>query len=279
MLLKTLYLPFVKEANSFCERLQLYQKDISCSVETDKTWGQRIKFQKNDISKQLLHDMSETLVSIFTSFRLLYFIETIVRDSYYFTEHEEIQRILELAQEILLHHDEHGLPVYKQRKLHNLLKKIFIEQLQQTDSFHYDSIVKFCLTPFKQQLVDEVGLVIDDFKREEEHQAIVQMIREYIEDKYVVYDTIHLLHGRTFRFYTPAGDRLTKQQLQPLMSQAPLYLFGLNLQEWNLAPLIAISPRRIFVYGELSEAKILMLMNVFQERVVMKPLHEFPFEQ
>ncbi|HLS06546.1 MAG TPA: sporulation protein YtxC [Bacillota bacterium] len=277
--MKTLYLPFVKEANSFCERLQLLQKDISCTVETDETWGKKINFQKNYLSKQLLHDMSETLVSIFTSFRLLQFIESIVRESYYFTEDEEIRRILELSQEIILQHDDHGLPVYKQRKLHNLLQKIFIEQLQQTDSFHYDSIVKFCLTPFKQQLVDEVGLVIDDFKREEEHQAIVQMIREYIEDKYVVYETIHLLHGRNFRFYTPTGERLTKQQLRPLMSQTPLYLFGLNLQEWNLAPLIAISPRRIFVYGELSEAKMLMLMNVFQERVIMKPLQDFPFEQ
>ena len=276
--MKTLYLPFVKEADTFCERLSLLRDNNRCTVEKDKVWGQKITFFKRSLTKQIIHDISETLVSIFTSFRLLNMIETIVRESYYFSEREEIRRILELAQDMLLQHDEHGLPIFKNKQLHNILQKVFIEQLQQTDSFHYDSVVKFCLTPFKQRLVAEVGFVIDDFKREEEHQMIVQMIREYIADKDIVFETVHLLQGNNFHFYTAKGERLTKKQLEPLMARTPLYLFGLNFQEWNLAPLIALSPRHIYVYGDLQEAKTLTLLNVFQERVIIRPKQEFPFK-
>lgn len=249
-----------------------------CKVEKDNTWGQKVTFFKRTLTKQRIHNISETFVSIFTSFRLLNMIETIVRESYYFSEREEVQRILELAQEMIIQHDQHGLPTYKNKQLHNILQKIFQEQFEQTDSFHYDSIVKFCLTPFKQRLVAEVGFVIDDFKREEEHQMIVQMIREYIENKDVVFETIHILQERDFLMFTESGRRLTKRQLKPLMERTPLYLFGLNLNEWNLAPLIAISPRKIYVYGDLTEAKTLTVMNVFQERVIVKSKREFPFQ-
>src|SRR5690625_2492897 len=188
----------------------------------------------------MIHDISEALVSTFTSFRLLRLIETIICETYYFSEREEIRRILELAQDMLLQHDKYGFPTFKNKPLHKMLQRIFSEQFQQSDSMHYNSVVKFCLTPFKQRLVAEVGFVIDDFKREEEHQMIVQMIREYIENKDIVYETIHILQERDFLMFTESGRRLTKRQLKPLMERTPLYLFGLNLNEWNLAPLIAI---------------------------------------
>lgn len=255
----------------------LLDKKNRYTVEKDPTWGQKIIFYKQTLTKQNIHDISEVFVSIFTSFRLLNMIETIVRESYYFKEPEEVHRILELAQEIILHQDDHGFPTYKNKQLHQILQRVFREQIQQSDAFHYDSVVKFCLTPFKKRLIDEVGLVIDDFKREEEHQMIVQMIREYIENKDVIIETVHILQGRNFLMFSERGNPLTKRELKPLMERTPLYLFGLNTDEWNLAPLIAISPRFIYIYGDLSEPKTLTVLNVFQERVTVKPKHEFPF--
>lgn len=279
MLLKTLYLTFVNEANTFCERQLQRHQTHQCSVEKDRDWGHKIVLNKVSLSQELMNDLSIVLVSVFNSFRLLQMVEDIVQQTYYYRDRTEIQRILELSQDMLLEQDKNGWPTLKNKLLHNIIHKIFSEQLNQSDTFHFDSVVKFCLKRFKDELVAEVGLVIDDFKREEEHQAFIQMIREHVAKKAFNYDTIYLLQGRNFCYYTENGERLRKEHLQPYMGQTPLYLFGLGLEEWNLAPLIALSPKHIIIYSDqLSESKTLAIINVFQERVIVRPLEEFPFE-
>jgi len=67
-------------------------------------------------------------------------------------------------------------------------------------------------------------------------------------------------------------------ELRTVMQNAPLYIVGLDEDEWNLAPLIAMAPKRIKIYGDLpSEPKTLTVINVFQERVDFEPIQKFPF--
>lgn len=279
MLLKTVYLTYVNEANIFCERfLQLYDT-YPCKAEKDEDWGNKVVLHNVSLSKTMMNDLSIVLVSVFNSFRLLQMVEGIVQQSYYYRECTEIQRILELSQDMLLEQDKNGWSTYKNKRLHNILHKIFTDQLYQSDTLHFDSVVKFCLEPLKKELIAEVGLVIDDFKREEEHQAFIQTVREHVAKRDFNCDVIYLLQGRNFSYYTENGERLQKEHLQPYMGQTPLYLFGLGLEEWNLAPLIALSPKHIIIYSDqLSESKTLAIINVFQERVIVRPLEEFPFE-
>src|SRR5690625_4260240 len=153
-----------------------------------------------------MNELSIVLVSVFNSFRLLQIVEDIVQQTYYYRDRTEIQRILELSQDMLLDQDKNGWPTLKNKRLHNIIHKIFTEQLNQSDTFHFDSVVKFCLKPLKDELIAEVGLVIDDFKREEEHQAFIQMVREHVTKKSFNYDTIYLLQGRNFSYYTENGE-------------------------------------------------------------------------
>lgn len=57
-------------------------------------------------------------------------------------------------------------------------------------------------------------------------------------------------------------------------------MIGLDENEMNLAPLIALLPSNIFIYGDdSSEARTLSIINIFQERVTFCSLNKFPFNR
>jgi hypothetical protein len=62
------------------------------------------------------------------------------------------------------------------------------------------------------------------------------------------------------------------------MQSEALYIFGLDENELNLAPLIAMVPEKIKIYGnDPSEAKTMTVINIFQEKVIFEHDRHFPF--
>ena len=123
-----------------------------------------------------------------------------------------------------------------------------------------------------------VGLAIDEYKREEDHQEFVNMLREYIAKKEPIYNVVHIVQGNTFSFFKADGKRFTRMELRMLMQKEPLYIVGLDEDELNLAPLVALAPKKIKIYGDdPSEPKTLTVINVFQERVDFESINKFPF--
>src|SRR5690625_1339642 len=120
MLLKTLYITFVNEAQTFCERLNEQNETCECSVERDEDWGNKIVLHKTSMNKELINDLSLVLVSVFNSFRLLQIVEKIVRETYYYEDQTEIQRIIELFQEMILEQDKRGWATDKNTRIHNI---------------------------------------------------------------------------------------------------------------------------------------------------------------
>src|SRR5690606_24972219 len=116
----------------------------------------------------------------------------------------------------------------------DLLEGLFLYHIKDTDTIHYDSIVKFGLKEYRNEMIDYVGLSIDEYKREEEHQAFINSLRTYISQKDPGIPVIHILQGSSFSFYSEDGEVLSKMDLQTLMQKEPLYLFGLDETEMNL---------------------------------------------
>src|SRR5699024_4450919 len=143
---------------------------------------------------------------------------------------------------------------------------------------HFDSIIQFRMQPFKSLLMEYVGLAIDEFKREEDHQTFINTIREYVVKRREEYTTIHILQGDSFVFFLDDGQPIPKQELQSIMQKESLYLVGLDTEAWNFAPLVAMKPKHIIIYGnDPSEPKTLTVMNIFDELVTIKPVQQFPF--
>src|SRR5690625_5756514 len=100
------------------------------------------------------------------------------------------------------------------------------------------------------------------------------MLRTFVLKKKPTFKEVHVVQGMNFSFFRSNGKQFSTMELRHLMYQEPLYLVGLDENEMNLAPLIAIAPQKIYIYGDNpSEPKTLTVINVFQEKVYRSEEH------
>lgn len=245
---------------------------------TDKDWGNHIQF-KQTVSSSQLQTIAQSMVRVFFVFRLSRMIKQVIQQCYFYTSIYEVERISEIAYGALTGEDPELLKLMDRKQdPKQALYTIFLNNVKEGKTIHFDSIVKFQLKAFKEQLIHDVGIAIDEFKREEDHQAFIQMLREYIQKKKSSFKEIHILQRNYFTFYQANGEQITQRQLSTIMQKEPLYIVGLDIRERNLAPLITMAPEEIHIYGDNpSEPKIMTVINVFQERVHFHTRHQFPF--
>ncbi|MBP2077369.1 putative sporulation protein YtxC [Oceanobacillus polygoni] len=267
-----------KEVISFCEHLFRRHKQIELNWKTDDKWGNHLQFKQEVATKELMDAITDTMAKVFMTHRLSTMVNRIIQDYYYYTNNEEIERIHDLTYWIITGEDEESKRLRENKDHHAFLKSMFTVSLKESFVIHFDSIVNFRLKPFKDKLIYFVGLAIDEFRREEDHQAFVDMLRAYVEKKDPGLPVIHILQGSDFAFFKQNGKRMTNMELRVLMKQEPLYIVGLHDNEFNLTPLIAMAPEKLKIYGDdPSEPKTLTVINVFQEKVDFEPISNFPF--
>lgn len=267
-----------KEVILFCENLFRYNKEIELSFKTHEEWGNHLQFESRILTIEMISSISKSMVDIFMERRLSKIIEKCIKEDYYYTNRDEIERILNLAHGII--HDEDAMK-RKDRvidSVRELILTIFITHIQSSSAIHFDSIVKFRLKSIRELLLDYIGLAIDEFKQEEDHQTFIDMLRKFIAKKEPLFDEIHILQGNDFTFFKSTGKKISNLELRTIIYKEPLYIVGLDIDELNLAPLIAIAPNRIKIYGDNpSDPKTLTIINVFQEKAVFESIRHFPF--
>ncbi|MEC5421971.1 putative sporulation protein YtxC [Virgibacillus sp. C22-A2] len=267
-----------KEVIHFCEMLFRYNKQIELNWKTHEDWGNHLQFRDHIPNNDLVEAISQSMVDVFVSHRLGTMIEKVIREYYYYTNSDEIERIMELTHWIFSGEDEDSIQIRNNKDPKQVLFSLFITNIKNTTTIHFDSIVKFRLKVFKDKLIYLIGLAIDEFKREEDHQEFVNMLREYVVKKEPSFNIVHILQGSNFSFYKQNGKRFTKMELRKIMQNEPLYMVGLDSDELNLSPLVAMSPKKIKIYGDYpSEPKTLTVINIFQEKVDFQPYNKFPF--
>ncbi|MGM8366261.1 sporulation protein YtxC [Virgibacillus sp. W0181] len=254
-------------------------KHIELNWKTDKDWGNHIQFKDNISNYKSA--IAESMVHVFFVFRLSNMIKQVIQECFFYTNIYEIERISDIAHGALSGEDPELLKVIDVRQNpERTLYSLFNANLQEVKEIHFDSIVKFQLKSFKEQLVYYVGIAIDEFKREEDHQTFVNMLREYVQNKKKSVKEIHLVQGNHFTFYKTDGRQISQMELRTIMQKEPLYMVGLDVNEMNLAPLITMAPEVIYIYGDNpSDPKTLTIINVFQERVRFRSIHQFPFKR
>lgn len=262
---------------SFCGSLFNDNKQIELHWKTDKDWGNHLQF-KHPNKEILFHTVAKSLVDVFMIHRITKLIKKIIEEDYYYTNRDEIERILDLTHWIIKGEDEDCKRVRKSESARKQLYALFLENIKKNPTIHFDSIVNFRLVHFKKQLQHYVGLAIDEFKQEEDHQAFIDMLRKYIAKQRSDFDEIHILQGNSFTFFKQSGKPFSKSELERMIREKPLYIVGLDTMELNLAPLVAMAPKHIKIYGDNpSEPKTLTVINVFQERATFESYDNFPF--
>ncbi|WP_042146315.1 sporulation protein YtxC [Paucisalibacillus sp. EB02] len=268
-----------KEVISFCEQLFHYNKKIELHWKTHEDWGNQLKIDYHQPDNELIESVVKSMIDVFVTHRLSTMIKGITEEYYYYSDPDEIEKILDITHWLFAGEDDESVQVRKEKDDPlQLLYSLFVSNVKNTTTVHFDSIVNFRLKVFKDYLINMVGLAIDEYKREEDHQEFVNMLREYIAKKVPIYNVVHIVQGTTFSFFKADGKRFTRMELRMLMQKEPLYIVGLDEDELNLAPLVALAPKKIKIYGDHpSEPKTLTVINVFQERVDFEPFSKFPF--
>lgn len=277
-MLLEVYFTSDREVISFCEHLFWYHKQIELHWKVHEEWGNHILLNDNLPGMETYETVAKSMVDVFVEHRLPSMIKDVIERVFYYTSTAETERILDLTLWIIAGDDEDSHRVRNNRDPCQVLKTLFITTIQQTSIIHFDSVIHFQLKPFKDQLEHYVGLAIDEFKREEEHQAFIHTVRNYVNKKKPKFAIVYILQGKEFIFFKPSGKPFAKMELRILMQEEPLYIVGLDENEPNLAPLVAMSPEIIKIYGDdPAEPKTLTIMNIFQERVEFEPYDHFPF--
>ncbi len=278
MVLLDIFFESDKEVISFCESLFQQNKQIELQWKVNEKWGNQIRLEGLPLSEFNFQLIAKSMVHVYLTNRLGSVINEIIKEKYYFTNHHEIEQIHEITEWIVTGQDSDCKMVRKNKHPVQLLKAIFLMHVRNTKIVSFDSIVQFGMKVFKQDLIDYVGLAIDEFKREEEHQSFIHSLREYVLKKESIISPVHVLEGSPFHYYDEQGKLLTKDELRHCITEQPLYLIGFPQDEWNLAPLVAMAPEDIIMYvQDASDPKVQTVINVFQERVTIKGFRDFPF--
>lgn len=263
-----MYFESDKEVAAFRNQLNPYRKQIRVHQQANARWGNKLILEGDLERIELINVISSVMANVFIEGHLSDIIIRKITNDYYFSDPDEINRIYDFSMWILFETDSDNQYLREHVDTAKLLQHIFFLYLKEHASIHYSAILHFRLGHFLDFIQECVGKAIEEFKREEDHQAFIDMLRHYIENKKPHVDLVHIEQGEDFIFYNEKGEMISKDMLRIWMYQAPLYALGLHENEFNLSPLIAMSPARIKVYGDdPADPKTMTVINIFQERV------------
>ncbi|GAB2569949.1 putative sporulation protein YtxC [Gracilibacillus alcaliphilus] len=261
-----LFYRLVKEADQWTALRKRNKKNTIRAVPAAEMEGED---QRNLIAR--------LLTQVFIECREMGMIQHVLQKKYHFSMEAEIDKITSIAVSLLEKDEAFYEDKVHRHELRDSLTAIFQLQVNQ-EKILFDSIVQFRLYYYYEQLTDLVGLAIDEFKREEEYQDFIQSIRDFISRKIPEVEAVHVLQGEQFQIYQDNGERYTREDFQQLQSLFPLFIFGLEQEEWDISPLIMLSPNQIFIYGEDPyEPRTHTIMNIFQEKTSFYDREYFPF--
>jgi len=272
------------EALSFCEYVLENSQDIKFHWQQHKKWGLTIDIEQDtNQEKELHYVLIQGFIHVFQLHKESAWLHEIIQDCYYYNDVDEVESIVDLCHTLLKNElDDQSVPPHKisHGQHRKILEAVFREALLEEESVHFDSILVFRLHNFYKDLIDFVGYALDEYKREEEYQSYVEHLREYIHLKPTNMDHLILVQGSNFHFYDSKGNAFSQEKLKQLTNGEPLYLFGLEKEEVNITPVIALAPGKISIYGDdPSDPKTITIMNVFQEKVDLLPMKKFPFKR
>ncbi|CQR48096.1 YtxC-like family protein [Paraliobacillus sp. PM-2] len=208
----------------------------------------------------LVHSKKESLIEM-------------IKEHYYFEDKQEINAVLELVFERVL---AKGNTIEFEAK--EQLLQIIMLGIEDENPFDYHACITSYDDLFYTLMIKEIGYAIDEWKQEEQYQHFIQSLRDYIANQSVKSNVLHIVQGNQFTFYREDGHKFTSEELKDFIQQKPLYIVGLDENELNLTPILALSPSHIYIYGrDPSEAKTTAVRNIFQEQVTYKRLQSFPF--
>lgn len=258
-----------------CEALFQSEKAIHVAWEKDNRWGNVMVVEPDKVDRQTwIH----SFVMVYMTFRLGKKIKEIAQSVYFYRNEVELNRIYETTTDILKDTYYKAAIFPEDETLYTILFTIFKHHLHQVKQVHYDALVLFCMSPLEEYMIKAVGFGIDEMKREEAYQLFIVKAREFVLNKADKTEELHLIEKEELFIFKANGIAYSKKELNNHMRRTPLYMLQLDENEHFLAPIIALAPKKIYLYSDQPmNGKSDSLCRIFQEKVQVCGVDQFPF--
>ncbi len=240
-----------------------------CPAENDEQAFISFRLEPNQDQAVCLA-LIEFLFSFFSSYHLERKIREVIEERYFFQDEDEVEHIAEMAMLMwegeVVYHGANNLPKKVRQRILGLFQDIVSEQVP----FSYQSLWNFRMRSIQDDLVALVGIAIDEYKLEQDYQEFIYLIRGLLEVRRPLLEEVHLVYNDEFFFYNQHFQLISKRNLantidRKLMAENPMFV-----DSNTIAPLVSMAPRKIFIYAEDEEIRIIRtLQKIFEERIII----------
>lgn len=250
-------------------------REYKCWLLKEQSYGFEVILQGDEPSDDTYRDIIHAFVELIRARKWLGWIEGILKYRYYYTDQQEINRILEIGREF---EDEcpGGLalpPVLDQ------LRSTVENEVDERDNLTFDEVVVTCLQSLHEPLIEYTGYLIDEYKQEESYQLLLDSWRHRVQGKDTGVRRLHLLDLGELHYYHDEGNPISPSETELYLKQYPDDSVDDLPRSWSVTAALVHAPDELVIYSDKkADSTLELLMNIFEEKAAWRALAEFPFE-
>lgn len=204
----------------------------------------------------------------------------LIQRVFYYYEKDEQEQILEITQSIMEGEIGDVPKVENWVPREKLISDALASLLLPKTSFTYESVLKFRLKAYMEQLIKYVEIAIDEYKLEQEYQEIIDQLRKKVSGRVPLFEKVHLVDDGALHLYNEHFYKLSDEELTNLLDKLKFMKQDVPLDSLIIRSLISFAPKEIIIYSKMHDlGEIHTIQNVFQERVKLMKLNDFKLLQ
>lgn len=236
--------------------VRLYCDD---EVYTDKIYNMFKLYMSNIIFQIILKNFSKKEMSNFLS------------DTYFFLRYEEIDEISKRIMNVLLDKveliDENS--IYYENRKNEIVKKIE-GLIEDNREFNLDGFLRFRFKDFKQEILDIVDKVVENYMAEKEYDEFIKLLKYFVEIQDSKIDTVNLYIDKNgdYTIKDNSGKDLKGILFKDLTDLK--YSKETNFEDILISGLITSVPEEIIIHcpqNSKNQEFIATLKSVFGDRL------------
>lgn len=200
----------------------------------------------------------------------------ILKEYFYYKEESEQDNILDIVTEMF---DGERPELMKMVGVMNdevMIREAILSLFDDHKSISFDSLIKFRLKKYFEQLIQYVEMAIDEYKMEQEYQVFIQMLRDYLANRKACMDTVRIYFGEYGKFYSKEYQELSKEQISEMIDRRLITNHPVYIDSVTIAPLLSIAPKKIYLYADSADNGLIRtIQNIFEERVILLEKEQF----
>ncbi|WP_067843400.1 sporulation protein YtxC [Amphibacillus sediminis] len=248
-------------------RSKLTDRQLICQV---------VDHYELDVFEQHIDLINPCLLELFYVLELKPILLDKLRKDFYYDDFHEMEAILTIAAQMLLT-DHYANVSFLNDLREEMTTCFYIKPNQKHYSFSEQKHLFYSRADW---VIDEVlARAIDEKKQDEQYQIFVQSLRDFIQKRPVGSPCHVVIDGQSCTFFRLNGQKYRRDELDELIEETPLHIYQFAQNEYQLSPLLALNPLTIYLYYQDEvDPMIHTLQTIFDERMVLLPKSDFPFD-